>query len=353
MKKHINHVKALAGITALTILTTGVVGGCSKTEETSAEETATSEIAEETTEENTTEATTAETTEETTTEETTTEPPEYWMDGQEEYMRPRTAEWGTDLHFIYDDLSEIADDETRELAQAYADKGYTVYDPVGVDRYGDDDFEFSTGFGCECIDEKGWNHIIVWKMNEALFEYYILNMAVWWEDYEGDILDDGTVLTYSLYVPSSGYSANFEFNRDTGFMTFWEIEPREEYWPLIVDDIEDPNLYEVALECIDNGFVLEPADTADMYEDMSENGDVGEQFCYYDSMTFVEYTVMDKDVFDVISGPNWCNVGGGHETEEDGHVVTITYYNPDGTMSSRYQYDGDTGICRAEQFIYW
>ena len=354
MNKKINSMRFFAGITAITMLTTGVVGGCSKTEETSSEETTTSEVTEETneepTEETTAEVTTAETTEETTAEETTTEPPEYRFEGQEEYMRPATRGSGTNLHFIYDDLNEIEDEDAREHAQEYADRGYTIYDPLGVDRYGDNEFEFTTGFGGECIDDRGWVHVTVWKMDETLFEYYIVDRAVWWDDDEGEIEDDGTVITYSLYVPSSGYSASYEYNRDTGFMTFCEIEPREEYWPLIVDDIEDPNLYSYALECIDNGFVLYPATSYSMAAQMGRVNLV-DQFWYNDGMTYVECSIMSRDVFDEISSYDYAYAGGGHEDVTEGHITTITYYNADGTLASRYQYDGDTHICQVESFM--
>ena len=329
MKRHLNTVSALAGVMALSIMTAGVIGGCSATEETTSEETSSEE-----------------TTVETTTEETTT------TSAQEvvvENMRPRTPS-ETNLHYIYSDLNDIEDEETRELAQSYADEGFVIYDQIGPERYGDNDLEFSTGFSAECITENGWTHIIIWKMSEEQYEYYILDRAVWWGPEEGDLEDDGTVITRSLYNPTSHFEAYFEYNRDTGFMTFCEVEPRSEYWPLFPEDIEDPELYARAIECIECGYVLAPGNNTENYESIS-GGTCGEQFQYYDGEMHVEYTVMGEDVFNAISSPDYCYSGGANEMSDDGNVVTRTYYDEYGNISWIYEYDRTTGICCAQMAI--
>lgn len=110
------------------------------------------------------------------------------------------------------DISLIEDEELREIAQTYADQGFTVNDPE-VDRtyisaLGDGEYQFTDGFSATYDDERSYVNIYAYKMNETLFEYFMVNYYGGFDD--STVSDDGTVLRYG----DDEYYA--EFNRDTG-----------------------------------------------------------------------------------------------------------------------------------------
>lgn len=355
--------KETAAIGVAAILVTGVLGSCGKAEEPMA--TTASEVTETTT-----------TAEETTESSLTYEVPDvadivipaypagyysyhYYpefestngeLEGQDEYMRLR-MDMGQERHFIYDDLDEIEDPDTRALAQSYADEGYIVYERTGMPRWGDIQYEFSNGFGAQYMDGQTCIIVIVERMNETLYNHYFHDH---WSPDEGEIFDDGTVSGYRYFNEGSGYSICYEFNRETGFLICTEEEIRPEYWPMDPGDIDFENevLEAYALACVDAGYILEECDNIDMYNSMADGEfTCSEGFAFWNGDALVEYVAMEEGMFYAISSPEWRYMGGDYYTEDDGTVVTVTYENEDGSPVFVFIYDRDTGLASVVDFI--
>ena len=103
------------------------------------------------------------------------------------------------------------DEDIRELAQSYADEGYCIHDPEKDRQYGnafgDGEYQFSTGFTAHRVQDDSEEFISIYKMNEVLFNYFLVD---YYDMGDATYTDDGTVIRYSYddyYV---------EFNRDTG-----------------------------------------------------------------------------------------------------------------------------------------
>ena len=109
------------------------------------------------------------------------------------------------------DLSVIEDEDIRALAQEYMDQGFSINDPRIEQRYGfamgDGEYMFAYGFSCFKNDNGYWTYVNLYRMNETLFDYYLVD-----RNFTEDELyaDDGTVIRY-------GDDENYvEFNRETG-----------------------------------------------------------------------------------------------------------------------------------------
>lgn len=140
------------------------------------------------------------------------------LEGQSEYMT-LCPDWDTvdweraprleDMTIT--DLSVFEDEDIRELAQSYADEGYCIHDPEKDRQYGnafgDGEYQFSTGFTAHRVQDDSEEFISIYKMNEVLFNYFLVD---YYDMGDATYTDDGTVIRYSYddyYV---------EFNRDTG-----------------------------------------------------------------------------------------------------------------------------------------
>ena len=192
--------------------------------------------------ETTEETTTKETTEETTTEEE--EDPcccvvdedyddeEYYssfafvssngeLEGQMDYM-VECPDWETIAFEEYPDdpyitdFSVIEDEDLRAAAQSYADQGYIITDPAVDQEFGgalgDIEYQFSNGFTASYESGNYYAYVSVYKMNETLFDFFLVNYN-YMDDPSVTVTADGTVIRYGddeFYV---------EFNRETGIGT--------------------------------------------------------------------------------------------------------------------------------------
>ena len=155
------------------------------------------------------------------------------LPGQMDYMAacpdPDTLDWEAypDVEDSYiTDLSVIEDDDLRAIAQSYADQGYNIIDPVLEFEYGnlggDWEYQFLDGFHADFVGDDFGAEVGVYKMNEDLFNYFLVE---YWglddPDYY-NVTDDGTVIRYGdddWYV---------EYNRDTGIgVDFYGYDPNE------------------------------------------------------------------------------------------------------------------------------
>lgn len=266
------------------------------------------------------------------------------LEGQDELMRLR-LDWGQPRRLFHDDLDWIEDPDTRALAESYEAEGYLIYQEIPA--LGDIEYEFTYGFGAMYMDGETYKWISVAKMNETLFNQFI-RTGYRWESDEGEQYDDGTVIGYRYSNESSGYVLSLEFNRDTGFFTSFEEEPRPEYWHL---DPRETNFDDEALEayaqaCFDRGYILDDAsDYAQMYSSCSDGEySCEEGFQYCDGDALVEYIAMEEGLFWIISGPDFNYCGGDYDVRDDDTIITVSYENESGEVSHIFIYDRATGI---------
>ena len=150
------------------------------------------------------------------------------LEGQEEFMvlypDCETLDWDSyplEPEYITD-LSVIEDDDVRAVAEYYTDNGFKIQNPVEDQIYGqgfgDMNRMFRYGFMAETEPDIDYEFIMVYKMNETLFNYYFVD----WNEMNGPdvpVTDDGTVIRYGdddFYV---------EFNRDTGIAILYDRDP--------------------------------------------------------------------------------------------------------------------------------
>ena len=111
------------------------------------------------------------------------------------------------------DISSIADEDIRALAQEYIDDGYTIQDPELMREYGmcylgDGEYMFTNGFYAVNIGETSTTTVHVFKMNETLYDHFLAgNMCCGSEIIDSD---DGVVIS------RDNAFQHVEFNRDTG-----------------------------------------------------------------------------------------------------------------------------------------
>ena len=138
------------------------------------------------------------------------------LEDQMDYMvpYPSDADWDSmPDEWIIDDVSSIEDDDIRALAQSYLDDGYDIYDPEVETEFGyafgDGEYIFSNGFSASRDDGRMYSYMYAYKMNETLFNYYLVK----WNGFDENTLsesEDGNIIRYGeddYYV---------EFNRETG-----------------------------------------------------------------------------------------------------------------------------------------
>lgn len=322
---------------AMMLLISVMVSGCSKPAETP-------DVSETTTTAATT-VTISETTVQTTTEtEAEAEETEDLLEGQLDYMMKRREDTWTGPSEI-SDLSLIEDEGLRAAAQSYSDEGYTIYDRLSTRLFGDDTYEFYIGFEAECYEDGMLKHVSVWKMNEELFNSFILEHEVWWNDDEGGSTDDGVTVRRTGFDTEAPYQAYFEFNRETGLMTFYEQDSTADQWDLhsvpeeALDVFSSDEVEALASNCLDAGYTIdrvgEPDVTALEY-------DITLGFVAERDQRTVWILMMDEDTFEQFFVED-CMEGveaSEYETEDDGTV--IRYYNY--AYNDAYEYDRDTGI---------
>jgi len=149
------------------------------------------------------------------------------LEGQMDYMvlcpDPETIDYENYPEDPYiTDLSVIEDDDIRALAQSYMDQGYQIDDPRIDMEYGfamgDCEYMFADGFSGYLTGDTVERSVNAYKMNETLFNYFLVDMYFMNEP-GTPVTDDGTTIRYGeddYYV---------EFNRETGIgmlCTSWD-----------------------------------------------------------------------------------------------------------------------------------
>lgn len=266
------------------------------------------------------------------------------LEGMDEYMVLRSELRSSQ---VITDISTLDDVDVRSAAQAYYDEGYTLYDCGGVSYYGDLEYGFCHGFTGQIIVDGVLKNISVWKMNETLYNYFVLGVNVYWNPDEGALEDDGTCIrrylenTYTSFGDEYHYYACYEFNRETGLMTLYEEDNNPGNWVITVVpefEYDDPELEMLAQNCLDSGFSIQRYGSPDVtaleyditlgFEAASE--DMFVDVFYMDEDTFNQYYVEERI-------ENWHS--DEYEVEDDGTV--IRYYQLEYGMV--YEYDRDAG----------
>ena len=142
------------------------------------------------------------------------------LEGQLEYMSLVTdcsqIDWSSyPEDDTLSDVASIEDETIRSLAQAYIDQGYTIMDPDVMREYsspalGDGEYMFTEGFYGYCLGEDQSSTVYVFRMNEELFDYFLVYSLC---SHDITMGDDGTVVYYD--IPGR----HIEFNRETGVGT--------------------------------------------------------------------------------------------------------------------------------------
>ena len=137
------------------------------------------------------------------------------LPGQLDYMTLvppcNSIDWDSYEISYISDLSVIANDDLRAVAEEYQAEGFSIIDPSQDQEYGlakgDGEYMFTNGFSGEHLTDDASEFIYAYEMNEDLFEYFLVAPY----SYEGvECSDDGSVIRYT----AEGYVA--EYNRDTG-----------------------------------------------------------------------------------------------------------------------------------------
>ena len=284
-KKSSRSVAALAGIIVVAVMLTCVLNACAPAEEKTVESTTTSA----TTSIQLTDETSSEPEER---EEELSPAEEYWtlwdegtsgtngeLEDQMEYMVLRSDYPNADI-YVQDisDTSGIEDEDIREAAQYYIDKGYQVFDQeTELERrtsLGDGEYMFKYGFYAIYRDTTGsygdpndWNDgdwidtnidVYVYKMNETLFEYFIVEghgstngFFATFNKPRDTVEDDGTIIRYT-----DSYTGSIaEFDRETGLATITSesIQMSDQQW---IDGIENEAFRDLTQSYFDQGYDL-------------------------------------------------------------------------------------------------
>lgn len=276
------------------------------------------------------------------------------LEGMDEYMILCSEDdWSRPS--MITDLNDIEDEDLRELAQSYEDEGYTIIDRLSPQNYGDYEYTFCRGFSGQMIDDGTMKEISIWKMNETLFNYFVLGRAVWWNDGEGSYSDDGTVIKrYREFESAENHNyACFEFNRDTGIMTFYCEDTNEDNWQLLFvnETIHgDEDINAVLAACYVLGYQIMPRDIGDdEWIDYEWEGEeyqlmVGFEALYVDDGVCITIRVfkMDEDCFENAVVGRFSIGSPDFEVVDDGTV--IRYIDVEYGGGYVYEYNRDTGV---------
>ena len=266
------------------------------------------------------------------------------LEGMDEYMVLRSE---THQDQIITDIGTIEDEDVRNAAQSYSDEGYTLFDDGGVSYYGDREYGFCHGFSGQIISNGVLKNISVWKMNETLYNYFVLGINVYWNADEGALEDDGTCIrrylenTYTSFGDEYHYYACYEFNRETGLMTCYEESDNPDNWSIFVVpefEYDDPELEILAQNCLDEGLCIQRYGSPDV---TSLEYDISLGFEAASEDMFIDIYYSDEDTFNAYFYEGriveWDTED--YEVEDDGTV--IRYYNYEYGMV--YEYDRDAG----------
>ena len=279
------------------------------------------------------------------------------------YMTPRTDIMDFDYSpYAYDDyciedMSVIADEELRAIAQSYYDQGFFIDNPeitLGEGMApGDSDMMFANGFaahsGAPCDSYVYWD-LQVYKMDETLFNYYFMdlnymNPYVWDGEYD-EITDDGTVIRAVDHFDNFDFAV--EFDRSTGIAMISDIKvsySEEDFYVTpgpITDDlsvITNDDLRAIAEDLAAEGYTI--------WEDgffygLGDSSSIeGFQAVWQDGSTCItmEVTTMNDEIFDEIFGDPEI-----YTITDNGTEAVVTYAFDGADDSEQYVYNRDTGI---------
>ncbi len=354
-KKRSRSVAAVTSIIVVMVMITCVLNACSSPEETAPEETTA-----QTTAATTVEETTAETSE-------TSEEEEYGdlpstngeLEDQLEYM-VLVSDYPCDetLYLVtIDDLSDIEDLDIRAVAETYSEQGYDIYDQENElnkgRSLGDGEYMFKYGFYAtysyysDDFEYYESNEVWVYKMNEELFDYFMIDYMSSQDFCSFDkprdtVEDDGTVIRYT----DSLSGATAEFNRETGIGSLLMTSS----WG--GDTIENEDLLELMQSYEDQGYFtnLFDPDSWYYYEFFYEEaypygagfqaelqGDPDPVFGSIPVIDMVYVFEADEDLFDSIVASDW--LGEEVSREDDGTVISVQMHDEEEYEGETYSYD--------------
>ncbi len=354
-KKRSRSVAAVTSVIVVMVMITCVLNACSSPEETAPEETTA-----QTTAATTVEETTAETSE-------TSEEEEYGdlpstngeLEDQLEYM-VLVSDYPCDetLYLVtIDDLSDIEDLDIRAVAETYSEQGYDIYDQENElnkgRSLGDGEYMFKYGFYAtysyysDDFEYYESNEVWVYKMNEELFDYFMIDYMSSQDFCSFDkprdtVEDDGTVIRYT----DSLSGATAEFNRETGIGSLLMTSS----WG--GDTIENEDLLELMQSYEDQGYFtnLFDPDSWYYYEFFYEEaypygagfqaelqGDPDPVFGSIPVIDMVYVFEADEDLFDSIVASDW--LGEEVSREDDGTVISVQMHDEEEYEGETYSYD--------------
>ena len=354
-KKRSRSVAAVTSVIVVMVMITCVLNACSSPEETAPEETTA-----QTTAATTVEETTAETSE-------TSDEEDYGdlpstngeLEDQLEYM-VLVSDYPCDetLYLVtIDDLSDIEDLDIRAVAETYSEQGYDIYDQENElnkgRSLGDGEYMFKYGFYAtysyysDDFEYYESNEVWVYKMNEELFDYFMIDYMSSQDFCSFDkprdtVEDDGTVIRYT----DSLSGATAEFNRETGIGSLLMTSS----WG--GDTIENEDLLELMQSYEDQGYFtnLFDPDSWYYYEFFYEEaypygagfqaelqGDPDPVFGSIPVIDMVYVFEADEDLFDSIVASDW--LGEEVSREDDGTVISVQMHDEEEYEGETYSYD--------------
>ena len=354
-KKRSRSVAAVTSIIVVMVMITCVLNACSSPEETAPEETTA-----QTTAATTVEETTAETSE-------TSDEEDYGdlpstngeLEDQLEYM-VLVSDYPCDetLYLMtIDDLSDIEDLDIRAVAETYSEQGYDIYDQENElnkgRSLGDGEYMFKYGFYAtysyysDDFEYYESNEVWVYKMNEELFDYFMIDYMSSQDFCSFDkprdtVEDDGTVIRYT----DSLSGATAEFNRETGIGSLLMTSS----WG--GDTIENEDLLELMQSYEDQGYFTNSFDPDSWYyyEFFYEEaypygagfqaelqGDPDPVFGSIPVIDMVYVFEADEDLFDSIVASDW--LGEEVSREDDGTVISVQMHDEEEYEGETYSYD--------------
>ena len=354
-KKRSRSVAAVTSVIVVMVMITCVLNACSSPEETAPEETTA-----QTTAATTVEETTAETSE-------TSDEEDYGdlpstngeLEDQLEYM-VLVSDYPCDetLYLMtIDDLSDIEDLDIRAVAETYSEQGYDIYDQENElnkgRSLGDGEYMFKYGFYAtysyysDDFEYYESNEVWVYKMNEELFDYFMIDYMSSQDFCSFDkprdtVEDDGTVIRYT----DSLSGATAEFNRETGIGSLLMTSS----WG--GDTIENEDLLELMQSYEDQGYFTNSFDPDSWYyyEFFYEEaypygagfqaelqGDPDPVFGSIPVIDMVYVFEADEDLFDSIVASDW--LGEEVSREDDGTVISVQMHDEEEYEGETYSYD--------------
>lgn len=351
-KKSSRSVAVLAAFIVVSVMLTCVLNACAPAEEENVSETTSAA----TQTEGTTETTETSETESVDVEEDNLDRSEYMCSRSE--VTPCEFEEG-----LISDSSVLEDEDLIELAQSYIDQGYTLFNENGQEgcygTLGDESYVFNHGFFAYIIGDEIEQAVWVYKMDEPLFDYYLVDQSYAFSDPEDTVEDDGNVIRYTDSTSNPYMTLCSEFNRETGIGTYtfeWDLTVYD-MEETDLDSIDNMNLRSRAQYYQDNGFNIWNIRVSEWFDESLGDVDypygTGIRAFRQDQENTVEYYAFifegDEEVFAALTDDD--TYGEQISSEEDGSVlrVTMEYFDYGGTVTTVFEYDRSTDLITVSQ----